>query len=265
MSSNAYTLITGASSGIGLAIARAYAKRGKATLLVARREDRLKEICAELSNFAPSRYFAADLSNVGAARAILAHTQEHGLLVETLVNNAGYGIPGRYLSSDWKTHAEFLQVLITAVCELTYLFLPAMEKRGKGKIINIASLAGLVPASAGHTLYGPSKVFLIRFSENLALEMEPKGVTVTAVCPGFTYSEFHDVNGMRSKVSQLPKYLWLSSEDVAERTIEAAELGKRRIITGRMNQLVAGICKYLPDALARGLVASKSKDFRDDT
>ena len=187
-----------------------------------------------------------------------------GLFVDTLVNNAGYGVPGRYLSHDWKTHADFLQVMITAVGELTHRYLPAMETAGHGCILNVASLAGLVPASAGHTMYGATKAWLIRFSECLALECAPRGVHVTALCPGFTYSEFHDVNGMRGKVSKLPKLLWQSSEQVARIGVDAVEAGNARVVAGGANRTVAFLCKYLPDALARALVASKSKDFRND-
>ena len=179
------------------------------------------------------------------------------------MNNAGYGVPGRYLSADWKTHADFLQVMIVAVSELTHRFLPAMEAAGYGRIVNVASLAGLVPASAGHTLYGAAKSFLIRFSEALALEVKERGVNVSALCPGFTYTEFHDVNGMRERVSKLPKLLWLDAASVARLGLDAVERGQTRCITGRANRVIAGISKYLPDGLARALVASRSKEFRD--
>jgi short-subunit dehydrogenase len=112
-------------------------------------------------------------------------------------------------------------------------------------------------------MYGATKAWLIRFSECLALEMRDKGVHVTALCPGFTYSEFHDVNGMREKVSKLPKLLWLDSAEVARIGVDAVEAGKARVVSGAANKLVAVLCRYLPDALARALVASKSKDFRD--
>ena len=174
-----------------------------------------------------------------------------------------YGVPGRYLSREWRVHADFLQVMITAVGELTHLYLPAMEAAGRGRILNIASLAGLVPASAGHTMYGATKAWLIRFSECLALESGPRGVHVTALCPGFTYSEFHDVNGMRGKISKMPKALWLTSAEVARLGVDAVEAGKTRVVTGGLNNVVAFVSKYLPDWLARALVASKSKDFRD--
>ncbi len=258
-----YALITGASSGIGEAIAREYARRGKPLILTARRTERLEALARELGVNAPCLVMTSDLSRPDAPAQLFAQTQALGLFVDTLVNNAGYGVPGRYLSREWRVHADFLQVMITAVGELTHLYLPAMEAAGRGRILNIASLAGLVPASAGHTMYGATKAWLIRFSECLALESGPRGVHVTALCPGFTYSEFHDVNGMRSKISKMPKALWLTSAEVARLGVDAVEAGKTRVVTGGLNNVVAFVSKHLPDWLARALVASKSKDFRD--
>ena len=262
-STQPYALITGASSGIGAAIAREYARRGKPLILTARRTGRLQALADELRALVPCEIISADLSDPDAPAQLFAATQARGLFVDTLVNNAGYGVPGRYLSEDWKTHADFLQVMIVAVGQLTHLYLPGMESAGRGRVLNIASLAGLVPASAGHTLYGAAKAWMIRFSECLALEMQPRGVNVTALCPGFTYSEFHDANGMREKVSRLPKLLWLSSEEVASIGVDAVESGRMRVVTGTPNKVIAWVSKYLPDALARALVARNSKDFRD--
>lgn len=261
--SQGYALITGASSGIGAAIAREYARRGKPLVLTARRADRLHLLAAELQALVPCEVVVADLSLVDAPAALFRATQARGLRIDTLVNNAGYGVAGRYLSQDWKTHADFLQVMLVAVGELTHLYLPAMEAARYGRILNIASLAGLVPASAGHTMYGASKAWLIRFSECLALEVRDRGVNVTALCPGFTYSEFHDVNGMRASVSKLPKWLWRSSEEVARIGVSAVESGKSRVVVGWPNRAIALFCKLAPDAFARAVVASKSKDFRD--
>lgn len=259
-----HALVTGASSGIGAAIAREYASRGVPTILVARRRERLEALARDLSAGAPSIAIAEDLADPGAPARLHATLAERGLRVGILVNNAGYGVPGRYLSSDWKVHADFLQVMQTAVAELTWRFLPAMEADGWGRILNVASLAGLVPSSAGHTLYGANKAWLIRFSEALALEMVPKGVHVTALCPGFTYSEFHDVNGMREKVSRLPRALWLDSAAVARIGVEACEAGRMRVVSGGANRVIAALSKYLPEPLARALVAGKAKDFRDE-
>lgn len=258
-----YALVTGASSGIGADIAREYARRGKPLVLTARRVERLEALAAELSARVPCVVIAADLADPAAPAKLFAETQARGLFVDTLVNNAGFGVPGRYLSADWKTHADSLQVLLTSVAHLTHLYLPAMEAAGHGRILNVASLAGLVPPTAGHTLYGPTKAWLIRFSETLDQESRPRGVHVTALCPGMTYTEFHDVNGMRDKVSKLPKGIWLTSAQVAKLGVDAVESGRTRLVTGRANKLIAGLSKYLPDRLARALLASKSKDFRD--
>jgi len=258
-----HALITGASSGIGAALAREYARRGVPLVLVARRAERLQALAAELSPQVECVVIAADLADPATPARLFEQTQARGLFVETLVNNAGYGVPGRYLSADWKTHADFLQVLMTSVAELTHRYLPAMEAAGRGRILNVASLAGLVPASAGHTLYGATKLWLIRFSESLDQESRGRGVHVTALCPGMTYTEFHDVNGMRDKVAKLPKGIWLTSEQVARLGVDAVEAGKPRIVTGRANRAIAALCKYLPDALARALIGSRSKDFRD--
>lgn len=262
-SPSGYALVTGASSGIGAAFAREYARRGIPLILTARRRDRLEALADTLRAHVDVRVIAADLADPAAPAALIAEIGKSGLHVAHLVNNAGYGVPGRYLSADWKTHADSLQVMAVAVCELTHRCLPAMEAAGYGRIINVASLAGLVPASAGHTLYGATKSFLIRFSECLAMETATKGVHVTALCPGFTYTEFHDVNGMRGRVSQLPRWLWLDADAVASQGIEAVERGRTRHVTGAANRLIAGLCKYLPDRVAHALVASRSAQFRD--
>ncbi len=259
----ACALVTGASSGIGADIAREYARRGKPLVLTARRVERLEALAAELGALVPVTVLPADLADRGAAAALFAATQARGLFVDTLVNNAGYGVPGRFLSAGWATHADFLQVMVTAVAELTHLYLPAMEAAGRGRILNVASLAGLVPASPGHTMYGATKAWMIRFSESLALEVSPRGVHVTALCPGFTYTEFHDANGMRATVSKLPKWLWLDSATVARIGVDAVEAGRGRVVTGAINRVVATASKYLPDWLARKLVGSRSKDFRN--
>jgi short-subunit dehydrogenase len=258
-----YCLVTGASSGIGAAIAREYAARGVPLVLTARRADRLETLAAELRALVPVEVIAADLADPGAPARLFAETQARGLSIGTLVNNAGYGVPGRYLAADWKTHQDFLQVMIVAVAELTHRFLPTMEAAGHGRILNVASLAGLVPASAGHTLYGATKAWMIRFSECLALESRQRGVHVTALCPGFTYTEFHDVNGMREKVSRLPKLLWLDSATVARLGVDAVEAGRTRVVTGAANRVVAWVSRYVPDALTRILFAGRTRDFRD--
>ncbi|MBW8369257.1 MAG: SDR family NAD(P)-dependent oxidoreductase, partial [Arenimonas sp.] len=137
-----HALITGASSGIGAALARESARRGLPRGLGAPRADRLQALAAELSAQVDCVVIAADLADPATPARLFEQTQERGLFIATLVNNAGYGVPGRYLSADWKTHADFLQVLMTSVAELTHRYLPAMEAAGDGRILNIASRGG---------------------------------------------------------------------------------------------------------------------------
>jgi short-subunit dehydrogenase len=120
-----------------------------------------------------------------------------------------------------------------------------------------------VPASAGHTLYGAAKAFMIRYSESLARASLARGIHVTALCPGMTWTEFHDVNGMRARVSKLPRLLWMDAATVARLGIDAVERGDARCIPGATNRTLAALSKYLPDALARAMVDSRSRDFRD--
>jgi len=258
-----YALVTGASAGIGAAIAREYAHRGKPLILTARREDRLHALARSLGEIVPCTVIAADLADPTAPKTLFEICRERGLHVDTLDNNAGYGVPGAYLSSPWDTHAAFVQVMITAISELSWRFLPAMRAAGHGRILNVASLAGLVPGSAGHTLYAAAKSYVIKFSESLALEQREHGIHVTALCPGFTYSEFHDITGTRAQVSRMPRWMWLSADQVAFEGIEALERGEVMIVTGRVNRLLRQVAKHLPDRMARNLVASRSQDFRD--
>ena len=137
-----------------------------------------------------------------------------------------------------------------------------MQQRAYGRIINVASLAGLIPGSSGHTLYGASKAFLIRFSQSLALENVQRGVKVCAVCPGFTYSEFHDVTGTRGVVSKMPNWMWLTAAEVAHQGIEAVERGEVVFVTGRVNRVIKSLVKLLPDRLALRMVQKRSKNFR---
>jgi short-subunit dehydrogenase len=256
--------VTGASSGIGAAFARELAARGRALVLSARRLDRLETLAAELreAHGVDVACIACDLADAGAPTFLLEETQRRGLAVDVLVNCAGYGVTGSLVSQDWPTHAAFIQVMIAAPTELCYRFVPAMRKRGFGRIVNVASFAGVMPAPAGHTLYAASKSYLIRFSEALALENRHYGINVCAVCPGFTLSEFHDVTGSRKAVSKMPKWIWLNARDVARDGLDAVERGVIVRIVGVRYRLIKALFKLLPDALALRLLAAYSGNFR---
>jgi hypothetical protein len=259
-----WALVTGASAGIGAALARELASRGANLILTARRSDRLEILARELaqSHSIRAECIAADLATADAPEKLGAEIEKRGLAVDILVNNAGYGVPGHYQVQPWPVHAEFLQVMVTAPCELAHRLLPAMQKRGYGRIINVASLAGLIPGSAGHTLYAASKAFLIKFSQSLALENAARGVNVCALCPGFTYSEFHDVTGTRSIVSKMPGWMWLSAEQVAGEGLDAVERGEAVWVTGRVNRTIKSLMKLIPDRLALRTVQKRSRNFR---
>jgi short-subunit dehydrogenase len=152
--------------------------------------------------------------------------------------------------------------MVVAGCNLVHRFLPGMIDRRYGLIINVASLAGLVPAPAGHTLYAASKAFLIRFSEALSHEARPYGVKVTALCPGFTVSEFHDVTGTRATVSRMPSFVWMDAASVAREGYQAAIAGTPVHVTGRLNRAIATLTRLLPQRLVVDLNRRASKRYR---
>jgi len=250
-------LVTGASSGIGKAFAELLAQKGYAVVLTARRGDRLEALASELKQKygVPAQTLVADLSQRDAPQAMAKELAARGLTIDVLVNNAGYGQPGSYLDVPWSDHERFMQVMVTAILDLTYRLLPGMIERGWGRIINVASVAGLVPSPAGHTLYGASKAFLVRMSEALASENMPKGVNVTAVCPGFTWSEFHDVTGTRDRMNKMPGFLWLKADDVAREGYEAVMKGQSVVVNGFIYRTLI----WLSGALPKGIVRSVSR------
>jgi short-subunit dehydrogenase len=257
-------LITGASAGIGMSFAHVFAEHGCDLVLTARRGDRLAELAGTISAKYGSRVHVvvADLADPLAPAAIEREITGAGITIDVLVNNAGYGMAGTFLDSTWDQHRDFLQVMVTAVVELTHRFLPGMMARRYGRIINVASLAGLVPASAGHTLYAASKAMLIAFSQSLALEAIRHDVHVTALCPGFTYSEFHDVNGMRPQVSQLPAFMWMDADTVARQGYAAVMRGDIVCVNGRVNRSIAVITRIMPRWITLRVLKRVARKFR---
>jgi short-subunit dehydrogenase len=247
-SSSRTALITGASSGIGSAFAEVFASNGFDLVITARREDRLRESAARLERAHGRRVHVvvSDLGRPDAPELLCREIGSRGLAIDALVNAAGYGVPGTYLAATWERHQAMLQVMVIAVSELTYRLLPGMIQRRYGRVVNVASLAGLVPAPAGHTLYAATKAFAIKFSEALAHEGRPHGVHVTAVCPGFTFSEFHDVTGTRAQVSKLPSWMWMDAPTVAQQGFDAVMAGTPIYINGSANRAIAAFVRHLP-------------------
>jgi short-subunit dehydrogenase len=248
-------LITGASAGIGEAFAEVFASEGFDVVLVARREERLRALAARLheQHRVTADVIVADLAEPAAAERIVSELADRGLTIDALVNNAGYGVPGAYVRSPWDRHEAMLHVMVTSVAELTHRLLPPMLQRGYGRIVNVASLAGLVPAPGGHTLYAATKAFLIKFSEALAHEVRPHGVYVTALCPGFTHSEFHDVTGTREQMQRLPRWMWMDARSVARQGYDAVMAGDPLLVNGRINRTIAALVKVAPRWLIRAV------------
>jgi short-subunit dehydrogenase len=244
-------LVTGASAGIGRALAACFAEHGFDLVLVARREERLRAIARELGERHGSAVLVipADLGDSESPRRIHEQLGAEGVAIDALVNSAGYGIPQHYEDTTWEEQARFIQVMATAPAHLMHLFLPGMIERGYGRILNVASLAALVPGLAGHTLYSGAKAFLVKTSQSLMIELADTGVHVTAICPGFTYTEYHDVIRTRKSVSEYPEFMWMSAEEVARQGYEAVMAGKPVYVNGRVNQLVASLARVLPEAL----------------
>lgn len=257
-------LVTGASSGIGRAFADELAARGFDLILVARRRDRLEAAAREIRDRqqVDVQVLVSDLAAPAAPAAVVDEIRARGLVVQVLVNSAGYGVTGTYERREWSVHRDFLRVMVTAPCELTHLLLPGMIERGWGRIIQIVSVAGQMAAPAGHTLYGASKAFMVRFAEALHAEHAKHGVHTTAVCPGFTFSEFHDITGTRAQVSRMPGWMWMDAPTVARQGMDAVSRGQPVVINGRANRTLVWLTRVMPQGLVRRAVSGSGKRFR---
>jgi hypothetical protein len=243
----------------------ALAARGHDLVLVARRAERMETLAAELLLAHGTRctVLAADLADADAPARLAEELNARQLKVDWLINNAGYGLPGTLVANPWPAHAAFVQVMMTAPTELAWHLLPGMRERGYGRVINVASLAGYVPGTAGHTLYGASKAYLITLSQSLALENRAAGVHVCALCPGFTWSEFHDVTGTREKMNAMPRFMWLGADEVARQGIDAVERGRVTWVPGRINRVIKALAQCMPDRLTLWLSARESARYRN--
>lgn len=258
-------LVTGASAGIGAAFARYLAGQGYDLALSARRLDRLEALAAELRDRhgAAALVAPADLAAPDGAQKLLDRISEGGRRVDVLINNAGSGLTGAYAQTRWADQQAFLQLMVTAPCELAHKLLPGMVERRYGRIVNVASVAGLIPGAAGHTLYAATKSLLIKFSQSLHLETAAQDVHVTALCPGFTYTEFHDVNGTRAQISAAtPSWMWLQADRVVAAGWRAVEANRAICVPGLVYKLICGGVRLIPDPLALAVMRAQGPRFR---
>jgi short-subunit dehydrogenase len=247
-------LVTGASSGIGEALARRLARDGRHLALVARRTERLEALARDLegAHRVRAHVIASDLLRPGAARALVEDIERRGLVVDWLVNNAAFGTVGRFHELPLERELEEVRLDVEVLLELTGRCLPAMVMRGRGVVMNISSVGGFAPGPYMAT-YAASKAFVTSFSEAIAAELHGTGVHVLCVCPGFTRTEFQQ----QAKVdtSSVPGFAWMSADEVADQAVRAVGRGPV-LVNGFMNGVMAATARYLPRALTMRMVSA---------
>jgi len=243
-------LVTGASAGLGVEFARQLAKSGHRLVLVARRKDRLDELAKELGN---ARAVAIDLSKKDAAAKLMADIAAAGEEVDLLVNNAGFGLIGRFAELDSKRLRQMIDLNCGALTELCRAVAPQMIKRGKGGIINVASTAAFQPGPK-MAVYFATKAFVLSLSEALHEELKPRGVKVSCLCPGPTRTEFGEVagfggNGLFDRVA-------MNSAEVVAAGLAGLDKNRAVVVPGWMNKLTAGSTRFVPRAVARKIAGA---------
>ncbi|MEK8086164.1 SDR family oxidoreductase [Aquabacterium sp. A3] len=240
-------LITGASAGIGATFARQLAAQGYDLLLAARRGNRLKDLAQELSqrHQVQCEVLSVDLASPGATATVMAHLAHLNWHIDFLVNNAGLSGHSKFAASPWAPLGGEIQLMMTTLTELTHSIAPGMIERRWGRIINVSSLAALSPPGES-LLYSAIKTYVLVLSQSLDMEFKPHGVHVTALCPGFTHSEFHDVMGTRDTANRLPAILWQQPDDVVAESIRAVMKGKPVCVPGTVNKFLAAIMRPMP-------------------
>jgi hypothetical protein len=240
-----WALVTGASSGIGRDVARELAARGVHCVLVARREERLRETARDLTEHhgVEAEIETADLGAPGAAAELYARLTQRGRSIDVLVNNAGFAVHGDFLGQDVDRVSEMIRVNVIALTELTHLFATSMAERGGGYVLNVASIAGLTPVPT-YAAYAATKAYVVSLSESLAHELAPRNVRVTLAMPGVTWTEFFEVSGQ--KTTWFGRMTGKKSADVARVAVEALLKGRSSVITGWRNRLTMALSAPVP-------------------
>ena len=242
------TLVTGASSGLGEEFARICAARGERLVLVARRRERLEALAAELGN---ARVVVADLSEDCAVRDVLADIDAAGERVECLINNAGFGLVGRFSDLDCAQQRDMIDLNCGALTELAHGVLPSMKAQGSGRILNVASVAGFQPGP-GMAVYFATKAYVLSFSDALHEEVRRHGIRVSCLCPGPTSTEFGDVAGFGG--NKTVESMAMDARTVAVAGIDALDQGKAVEVPGFTNKLSANSSRFLPRGAVRRIV-----------
>lgn len=248
-------LITGASAGLGAEFARQLAPEAGMLVLVARRQERLEALKEELTlqNAALRVHlFVGDLNDPAAVDRLKADLDGNGIAVDYLVNNAGLGDLGTFETSEWTRVQSMLRVNMEALTALTHALLPGMIARKRGVILNVASTAGFLPLPT-FAVYGATKAYVNSFSEALAIELRPHGITVTALCPGPVSTEFGDVATRANSGRKFGpvKALYVSAEQVVREALAAARRGRVRVIPGLQVRVGALFLECIPTPVKR--------------
>ena len=246
-------LITGASSGIGLELARIFAEHGHDVVLVARSEAKLQSLAAELqSRGGRAQVIAADLSASGGPKTVVDRVTQLGLTIDVLVNNAGYGLFGPFLETPLDTELAMIQLNIVALTELTKRVLPGMVARRSGRILNVASTAAFLPGPL-MAVYYATKAYVLSFSEAIANELEGTGVTVTVLAPGPTASGFQAAAALENSKLVVGKTL-ATSREVAVAAYKGLMAGAPIVIPGIVNKATTQLHRLLPRRMVTSLV-----------
>jgi short-subunit dehydrogenase len=246
-------LVTGASSGIGAAYARALRARGERLVLVARRAERLARLAAELGGEEWALALPLDLAEPGAASRLRREVASRGLAIDLLVNNAGLGHTAPFEEQPREVLRTMIDVNVRAVVEVTHAFLPGMKERGRGRIVNVASTAAFQPVPF-LSVYAATKAFVLSFTEGLAEELRGSGVRVQALCPGLTQTEFLDLAGTHQglPVTRTPM---LTAEEVVAASLRGLHRGRLRVVTGWTNRLAVFAQRFVPASVPRRVAA----------
>lgn len=239
-------LITGASSGIGNALAKIFASKKAQVVLVARQEEKLKDLALELEKKYAIKAFvlATDLSTEAGVQSLFKYCEAEHLKIDYLVNNAGFGSGGSFTSRPWETYGKMIDLNIKSLTQLCHYFIPKMEQNGFGRVMNVASTAGFLPGP-NMAVYFASKAYVLHFTEALNMELAHSKVTVTALCPGPTDTAFQDVADLQNTKLFRPKHLF-SAEDVASFGFKAMMNGWRVAIPGWKNMILAKTARIAP-------------------
>jgi len=245
LSTQKTALITGASGGIGLELARIHASKGDNLVLVARSGDKLSAIKSELeSEFHVDVHFMVkDLTLPHSAKKVFDEVTGHRIGVDYLINNAGFGDYGLFANSEWEKQEKMINLNITVLTHLIRLFIPHMISRGGGKIMNVASLAAFTPGPT-MSVYFATKAYVLSLSEALNNELKGKGITVTALCPGSVDTKFHEV--ALGDPALVKERKMMSAKEVAESGYMAMMKGKPVVIPGFKNAMLAFASRFAP-------------------